>query len=126
MQGNRSDSRPEQELRSELHRRGLRFRKHLNVLPGARCKPDVVFTRARVAVFLDGCFWHSCPLHGTASKSNPDWWAEKLRRNVERDRRNDALLTQAGWTVLRFWEHEPIASVADAISERLAWAARTP
>ncbi|MFI4991370.1 MAG: very short patch repair endonuclease [Solirubrobacterales bacterium] len=115
MQGNRSDSRLEQALRSELHRRGLRFRKHLAVLPGVRCRPDIVFTRDRVAVFVDGCFWHSCPLHGTSAKANGEWWAAKLRGNVERDRRNDEALQASGWRVVRLWGHEPLEAMADTV-----------
>ena len=78
----------------------------------SRRRPDIVFTRKRVAVFVDGCFWHSCPLHATVPKSNRDWWVAKLGRNVARDRETDDLLRVLGWTVLRFWEHEdPIAAV---------------
>jgi DNA mismatch endonuclease (patch repair protein) len=120
MQGNRSDSRLEQRLRRELHGRGLRFRKHVGVLPGSSCRPDVVFSRAKVAVFVDGCFWHSCPIHATSAKANAAWWKSKLAGNVERDRRNDHALADAGWTVLRFWEHEPVASMADRIAAVLA------
>lgn len=120
MQGNRSDSRLEQALRSELHRRGLRFRKHLTVLPGVRCRPDIVFTRDRIAVFVDGCFWHSCPLHGTSAKANGEWWAAKLRGNVERDRRNDEALRANGWTVIRLWGHEPIDHMAATVLSALA------
>lgn len=119
MQGNRSDSRLEQSLRSELHRRGARFRKHLSVLPGVRCRPDIVFTRARIAVFVDGCFWHCCPLHGTMAKANSEWWAAKLRGNVERDRRNDEALRADGWTVIRLWGHEPLDLMADTVLSAL-------
>ena len=115
MQGNRSDSAVERALRGELHRRGLRFRKHMSVLPGLRCRPDVVFTHARVAVFVDGCFWHVCPEHSTQSKANAAWWKAKLQGNVERDRRNDTALAQAGWTVVRVWEHECVGSMADRV-----------
>jgi DNA mismatch endonuclease, patch repair protein len=108
MLGNRSESAREVALRSELHRRGMRFRKHLAPIRGLRCKPDIVFTRKRVAVFVDGCFWHRCPDHGTAPKANGEWWRTKLDANVARDRRNDAALAEAGWTVLRLWAHEPL------------------
>lgn len=108
MVGNRSESSPEIALRSELHRRGLRFRKHVAPLQGLRCKPDIVFTRKRLAVFVDGCFWHRCPEHRSEPKANGEWWRRKLDANVARDRRNDAALAGAGWTVLRLWTHEPI------------------
>jgi DNA mismatch endonuclease, patch repair protein len=65
-----------------------------------------VFTRRRVVVFVDGCFWHGCPLHATEPKNNAEWWREKLAANMARDRRHDEELTSAGWTVLRIWEHE--------------------
>ncbi len=94
-------------LRSALHRRGLRFRKGYLVVAGdVRVRPDVVFTRRRVAAFLDGCFWHACAEHGTNPASNSDYWIPKLRRNVERDRLVEGALTAAGWTVVRVWEHE--------------------
>ncbi|WP_432520605.1 very short patch repair endonuclease [Kineococcus sp. SYSU DK006] len=103
----RSDTKPEVALRSTLHRRGLRFRKdHRLDLPGGRVRPDVVFTRRKVAVFVDGCFWHVCPLHGREPTSNEWYWTPKLRRNVERDRQADAILWAAGWAVVRIWEHE--------------------
>ena len=73
---------------------------------GLRCRPDIIFTRARVAVFVDGCFWHSCPEHGTRPAANGDWWGRKLAANVDRDRRNDRSLSAAGWKVVRIWEHE--------------------
>lgn len=122
MQGNRSDSAIERALRSELHRRGLRFRKHMAVLPGVRCRPDVVFTRLRVAVFVDGCFWHSCPLHGTQAKANGAWWKAKLQGNVDRDRRHNHALRAAGWTVVRLWTHDPV----DAMADRIEAAVRRP
>lgn len=70
-------------------------------------RPDVVFTRRKIAVFVDGCFWHRCPVHQTKPVDNGDFWAAKLTRNVERDRQHDDALCEAGWTVLRIWEHEP-------------------
>jgi len=107
MQGNRKrDTRPELALRSELHRRGLRYRVDASPLPGLRCRADVVFTRLQVAVFIDGCFWHGCPEHGTKPNTNASYWQAKIGRNVERDRRNDARLSKEGWTVIRVWEHE--------------------
>lgn len=108
----RSDSGPEVALRRELHRRGLRFRKHVSGLPG---RPDLVFSRVRLVVFLDGCFWHRCPTHATAPKNNSDWWRAKLEANVERDLRQTVQLQEAGWTVLRVWEHEAADSAADRV-----------
>ena len=78
MLGNRSESAPERALRSELHRRGSRFRKHASPIKGLRCRPDILFTRRRIAVFVDGCFWHRCPLHGSEPKVNGEWWQLKL------------------------------------------------
>jgi DNA mismatch endonuclease (patch repair protein) len=112
----RKDTEPELALRSELHRRGLRFRKDLLVrFDGGRVHPDVVFPKALVAVFVDGCFWHRCPLHGTVPKSNRQYWVPKLEANVQRDRRVDGGLQAEGWTVIRAWEHEAVADVADRV-----------
>src|SRR4051812_10156477 len=110
MLGNkRTDTKPETALRSALHAAGLRFRKDLRIdVEAARPRPDIVFTRAKVAVFVDGCYWHSCPAHATTPTRNADYWTPKLARNVERDREQDAALRQAGWTVVRIWEHVPV------------------
>ena len=99
------DTKGELELRSLLHRRGLRFRVHA-LLPGLRRRSDIVFTRARVAVFVDGCFWHGRPEHGSRPKQNANWWREKIEANQRRDRDTDARLKAAGWTVVRVWEHD--------------------
>lgn len=105
----RRDTAPEIALRSALHAQGLRFRKDLPVrLVGRVVRPDIVFTRARVAVFVDGCFWHRCPLHGNMPRANGDYWRPKLERNVARDRIVDRALAEEGWTVVRAWEHEPV------------------
>jgi DNA mismatch endonuclease (patch repair protein) len=112
------DTVPELALRRELHRRGLRYRVDTAPLKIVRRRADVVFTRRKVAVFVDGCFWHSCPEHGTAPRHNADWWAAKLDRTVDRDRDTDERLAEAGWTVVRVWEHEPPSAAADRI-ERL-------
>lgn len=108
------DSKPELRLRSALHARGLRFRKNLSLrLPRLTVRPDIVFTRARVAVFVDGCYWHRCPDHGTTPRFNASYWQAKLDSNAARDRRIDAALVDAGWTPIRVWEHEPVdAAVA--------------
>jgi DNA mismatch endonuclease (patch repair protein) len=127
----RSDTRPEVALRSALHKAGLRFRKdHVLRLEGVRVRPDIVFTRARLAVFVDGCFWHSCPTHGRSPLSNQAYWAPKLRRNAERDRRQDEALIVSGWEVVRIWEHEELQEALRRISavyaERLTEEAHTP
>jgi DNA mismatch endonuclease (patch repair protein) len=119
MRGNtRVDTRPERRVRSLLHARGYRFRKDLQVrVPGARVRADIVFTRQRVAVFIDGCFWHRCPEHGTSPRANSHYWGPKLDRNVARDRRVDEALTAAGWVVVRLWEHDaPEAAVARIVA----------
>ncbi len=114
----RADTKPEVRLRSRLHRRGLRFRKDLLVRAGeVKVHPDIVFTKARVAVFVDGCFWHGCPEHQVVPKSNRDYWVPKLRRNVERDRAADDALGADGWTVLRVWEHEDVNSAGRLIAQ---------
>lgn len=116
MQRNTSiDTKPEAAVRSELHRRGLRYRKHCRPVLAIRCRADLVFAKARVAVFVDGCFWHRCPIHGTSPRSNSDYWAAKLDRNVARDRENDAALRRAGWRVIRVWEHEDPETAAERI-----------
>ncbi len=109
------ESALERELRRRLFARGLRFRKHLRVLPNSHCRPDVAFTRARIAVFVDGCFWHRCPEHTTHPRLNAEWWKAKLDANVARDRGYDAALVAAGWHVMRFWEHEDVRAMTDAI-----------
>jgi len=102
-------------LRRELHRRGLRYRKHQVPLPGLRCRADLIFRRERVAVFIDGCFWHGCPQHGKSPQTNSDYWSAKIEANVERDKRNNDLLAGAGWKVVRVWEHEDPTRAADEI-----------
>lgn len=110
----RSSTGPELLIRRELHRRGLRYRVNHPRLPG---RPDIAFTAARIAVFIDGCFCHSCPHHGVLPKNNREWWREKLERNVQRDHEKDGQLEGMGWTVMHVWEHEGLAEAADAIEE---------
>ena len=112
------DTTAELRIRRELHRRGRRFFVQRKLL-GDRRTVDIVFPRARLAVFVDGCFWHSCPQHGTQSHTNSVWWAEKLERNAERDRRSTQDLINAGWAVLRIWEHEDVDKAADRIEKAL-------
>lgn len=110
----RRDSGPEVRLRSELHKRGLRFRLHRKDLPG---RPDIAFPVAKVAVFVDGCFWHACPEHGVLPKNNREWWKVKLAATRERDRRKDAELEVMGWLPIHVWEHEDVATAASQIEQ---------
>lgn len=117
----RTGTKPEIRLRSALHRRGLRFRKDLLIRAGeVRVHPDIVFTRWRVAVFVDGCFWHGCPEHQHIPKSNTAYWIPKLAANAERDRRVDAALVEAGWSVIRIWEHEEVSLGVERVCVALA------
>jgi DNA mismatch endonuclease (patch repair protein) len=122
------DSAPEVALRSLLHRRGRRFRKHHRIkLAGRRwTQPDLVFTRARVAVFVDGCFWHRCPEHGTSPRANSSYWGPKLDRNVARDADTDRQLVALGWAVVRVWEHERPELIADRVEAVLDEAVLPP
>lgn len=116
-QNPRRDTRPERTLRSALHRAGFRFRVDYRLdTPGLAVRPDVVFTRARVAVFVDGCFWHGCPTHGNRPGHNTHYWGPKLDRNVERDRRVTEGLVAAGWEVIRAWEHDPVELVVERVA----------
>jgi len=122
MKGNRrADTGPELALRRALHGLGYRYRKdyRLDLADGIRVRPDIVFTARRVAVFVDGCFWHCCPDHGSQPAANTWYWEPKLRRNVERDRVADAALARAGWTVLRLWEHESLTAAVVTVSQAL-------
>jgi DNA mismatch endonuclease, patch repair protein len=113
----RRDTEPEMKLRKLLHGMGFRYRVNAS-LPGMpRRRADITFTRARVVVFVDGCFWHSCPAHATFPATNRAWWAEKLAANVARDRETDEKLHELGWTVLRFWEHEDMGLAAGEVAK---------
>lgn len=111
------DTKPEMLVRQELHRRGVRYRVGSRIeLPGRRAvKPDLVWKGRRLAVFVDGCFWHVCPTHHKPPRTNLEYWTPKLARNVERDAEQTAALMLLGWTVLRFWEHQGAIEVADTI-----------
>ena len=111
----RRDTAPELELRSELHRRGLRYRVDRRPLKGLPSRADLVFGPTKVAVYVDGCFWHSCPEHGTMPRANEAFWQAKLSRNRERDAKVNALLAKAGWIVVRVWEHEGVDAAADRV-----------
>jgi DNA mismatch endonuclease (patch repair protein) len=119
MQGNRrTGTLPELTLRTALHRRGLRFRKDFKITgDGFAVRADVVFPRRRLAVFVDGCYWHGCPEHFRMPSRNADYWAAKIARNEARDRRVTDSLAGAGWLVLRVWEHEPVEQAADRVAE---------
>jgi len=118
MQGNRSrDTSPELEVRRRLHAAGLRFRVSYRPVPGLNRTADIVFTRQRIAVFIDGCYWHACPEHRTVARANAAYWSEKLARNVARDLDTTERLQDDRWTVLRFWEHEDPETVATTIAE---------
>jgi DNA mismatch endonuclease (patch repair protein) len=125
MQGNRSrDTKPELAVRRLLHARGFRYRVNTRPIPALPRTADIVFTRAKVAIFIDGCYWHGCPLHYRAPASNIDYWAAKVARNLERDRATSETLRLAGWTVLRFWAHEDPVLVAQEVAEALPGPAR--
>lgn len=102
----RRDTAPELSIRRRLHAAGLRYRVNAPLPTMPRRRADILFPRRRVAVFIDGCFWHGCPEHGTWPQANAVWWREKLGRNVARDRETDMVLQSLEWTVLRAWEHE--------------------
>jgi len=114
------DTDAEVAVRRILHAAGLRYRVSYPV-PGMRRRTiDIAFTRRRVAVFLDGCFWHGCPIHATRPKANGAWWAEKLDRNMARDKETTLHLEAEGWVVLRFWEHEDPAVAAATVRRVIA------
>jgi len=120
----RSNTKPEIALRHALHAFGLRYRKDYPLRLGRKLiRPDIAFTRSRVAVFIDGCFWHRCPQHGEVPATNVSFWSAKLEANVARDREQDRLLSDAGWLVIRIWEHEPLDAAITAV--RAALTART-
>lgn len=115
----RRDTKPEVELRRELHRLGYRYFVDRAPLPGSRRRADIVFPRLKIAVYVDGCFWHHCPEHGTIPKTNRDWWIEKLDRNVQRDRDADTELLSSEWRVIRIWEHEDLAAATQKVQSAI-------
>ncbi|MFD9906755.1 very short patch repair endonuclease [Streptomyces sp. NPDC059063] len=110
------DTAQEMAVRRLLHSRGLRYRVHVPVAGMPRRTMDITFGKLRIAVFLDGCFWHGCPEHATSPRANAHWWRSKLDRNMTRDRETTSHLRSEGWTVLRFWEHESAEEVADQVA----------
>jgi DNA mismatch endonuclease (patch repair protein) len=107
----RRDTPCELAIRSAVHHKGFRYRVDW-LLPGTRRRGDLVFVRSKVVVFVDGCFWHGCPLHGSWPKANAAWWRTKIEANIARDRDSDRRLRKSNWRVLRFWEHDdPVVAV---------------
>lgn len=126
MQANkRRDTGPEMRIRRALHARGYRFRVDFRPVGGSTARPDIAFTRYRVAIFIDGCFWHGCPEHYVAAKTNSDYWIAKVRANRARDERQTRELREAGWRVLRIWEHETLETSLDEIVTLLRQAGRS-
>lgn len=121
MQRNRSsDTSPERALRSALHLRGHRFRKQYKIETSiGAVRPDIVFPGKRVAVFVDGCFWHFCPEHGEIPEANRSYWEPKFARTTRRDRLVTRTLSEAGWIVIRVWEHETIEEAVEKVESRL-------
>jgi DNA mismatch endonuclease (patch repair protein) len=119
------DTEPERELRSALHKRGLRFRIHRRPLSEVRREADVIFPRERVAVFVDGCFWHGCPEHASWPKANAAWWRHKIETNRRRDADTNRRLLEAGWVSVRMWTHEDAEDKASEI-ENLVRGRRRP
>ncbi|GAA1506124.1 very short patch repair endonuclease [Nocardioides humi] len=115
----RRDTSVELEIRRRLHAFGYRYRVDFRLEPSLRCRGDIVFTRRKVVVFVDGCFWHGCPDHATAPRNNAEWWREKLAANVARDERNRRALEALGWAVIRVWEHEDPDSAISRIIDVL-------
>jgi DNA mismatch endonuclease (patch repair protein) len=115
----RRDTEPELAVRRSLHARGFRYQVDLRVVKETRSRADIAFTRQRIAVFIDGCFWHGCPQHVFVPKVNADYWVPKLARNVARDPEVTRLLRDLGRTVLRFWEHEPAEETAGRIASEV-------
>lgn len=118
------DTKPELALRQAVHALGLRYYVNRRPIRQVRRTADLVFPRARIAVFVDGCFWHGCPVHHTVAKTNAAYWAEKVAANRRRDADTDARLREAGWTVIRVWEHEPVERAAAEVVAAVAEARR--
>ena len=123
MVGNkRRDTVPELAVRRLLHAQGFRYRVDLAPLKGYRRRADVVFTRLKLAVFIDGCFWHGCPIHYRVPGTNAGYWEPKITRNVERDAETTLALAAAGWRVLRYWEHQPAVEIVADIAREVVGA----
>lgn len=126
MRGNRSrDTKPEMAIRRALHRMGYRYRVAARPLKEVRRSADLVFRKAKVAVFIDGCFWHGCPDHFRVPATNTEYWSAKIERNQRRDEAVNQLLADAGWAAVRAWEHEEVAVVVARIEKALGQLMRT-
>lgn len=113
------DTRCEMNIRRELHKRGIRYRIDCRPIPNMRRRADIVIRSAKLAVFVDGCFWHGCPLHWKPPKQHSEWWEAKVAANIRRDKDTTALVEDAGWMVIRAWEHEDATIVAARIADVL-------
>ncbi|WP_272865452.1 very short patch repair endonuclease [Mycobacteroides abscessus] len=117
----RTDTTPERLLRSAIHAKGLRFRKDYPIRANGRLiRPDIAFTKRKVAVFIDGCFWHGCPDHGRSPKSNVEYWTAKLSSNVARDVLQTSTLQAYGWIVIRIWSHTDVSEAVEIIRKTVA------
>lgn len=115
----RKDTPQEVAIRKELFRLGCRYKLHFRPLKDFRWTADIAFTKPKLLVFVDGCFWHGCPIHGSLPKTNREWWTAKIGRNVERDAEATRVLTARGWTVMRVWSHEAPSEAAKRIVQVL-------
>ncbi|SCG69885.1 very short patch repair endonuclease [Micromonospora inositola] len=113
------DTKPELALRRAVHALGLRYYVNRRPIKAVRRTADLLFPKLKLAVFLDGCFWHGCPEHHTVAKTNAPFWAEKVATNRRRDADTNERLAAQGWTVIRIWEHEPVAEAAARIAETI-------
>ncbi len=113
------DTGPEIAVRRALHARGIRYRVDVKLEPDMRTRADLAWRGLKLAVFIDGCFWHGCPEHATRPAANRDWWAQKLDANIARDRRTDDTLRNRGWVVRRFWEHQSPEEIADELVKEI-------
>jgi DNA mismatch endonuclease, patch repair protein len=115
----RRDTACEMKIRRVLHANGYRYRVDVRPEPDLRCRADILFTRRRIAVFIDGCFWHACPEHGSWPRNNAEWWRNKITRNAGRDRENNSALVKKGWSVVRIWEHEDPETAVRKVTQLL-------
>jgi DNA mismatch endonuclease (patch repair protein) len=120
MVGNKSrDTKPELMVRRILHASGLRYKVHARPIKDWNRRADMVFPRAKIAIFINGCFWHGCPKHFSAPKTNSEYWASKIMRNVERDSETALRLKSEGWLVIAIWEHENLGKKSEQVVRRI-------